>query len=87
MMSSSDSFATTFFIARRSCPRWFRYALNELPRNVNRLQAGKARHLTESGERISVADRALNRLPEPPLLTSASPFLMLPGGTYATNPE
>ena len=26
-------------------------------------------------------------LPEPPVFTSVSPFLMLPGGTYAMNPE
>src|SRR5436853_2452760 len=26
-------------------------------------------------------------LPPPPVVTSASPFLRLPGGTYATNPD
>src|SRR5262245_7028438 len=35
---------------------------NQLPRDVDRLQSGNARHLAEAGQRVAMANRALNRL-------------------------
>ena len=56
----------------------------ELPRDVARRAAGKPRHRTQPAQIGAVADRAGGDLAAAavvPVVTRASPFLRLPGGT------
>jgi hypothetical protein len=54
---------------------------------LDRLQARNPRHLAESGERIAVAERALNRLAGAARLCQSGALCDASGGTYAMKPE
>ena len=58
----------------------------ELAVDVHRRTADDRRNVAEALEVGAVADRAGTVLPPPPVVTISSPFLMLPGGTWATKP-